>query len=65
MEKNKDEEGVDLATKSLGGALDESQIGAEIMGAAEKTKEEEKREKKQKNTQKEIDFTILNVQQKF
>lgn len=34
MEKNADKEGVDLATKSLGGALDESQIGAEIMDAA-------------------------------
>ena len=35
MEKNSDKEGVDLATKSLGGTLDESQIGSSIMDAAE------------------------------
>jgi hypothetical protein len=35
MEKNSDKEGVDLTTKALGGGLDESQIGSEIMKAAE------------------------------
>jgi GH24 family phage-related lysozyme (muramidase) len=35
MDKNSDKEGVDLATKALGGGLDESQIGSEIMNAAE------------------------------
>lgn len=35
MEKNSDKEGVDLATKALGGGLDESQLGSEIMNAAE------------------------------
>jgi len=34
-EKNSDKEGVDLATKALGGGLDESQLGSEIMNAAE------------------------------
>lgn len=35
MDKNSDKEGVDLATKALGGSLDESQFGSEIMNAAE------------------------------
>ena len=35
MDKNADKEGVDLTTKALGGSLDESQIGSEIMKAAE------------------------------
>ena len=34
-EKNSDKEGVDLFTKSIGGGLDESQLGSEIMKAAE------------------------------
>jgi len=35
MDKNADKEGVDLTTKALGGSLDESQLGSEIMKAAE------------------------------